>query len=225
MSHTRAWTNAELPHAFSGVSDPARVARALAVLEEKERYERVRDRVAAARHEAGHAVMAIANGFRVDEVTIEVNLARQQGGWCRLASPVRALDRRAQSLEERDELERYALVLMAGRAAEDLDGSHSSAANARAAGDGEQLDLLLRSWPDALEEEARAALCAWWRHLARSRLARFWPAVVTVGSEMLLYTTVTGDRAHALFTLAVGPPPALLPPTILPVPHLLPIAS
>lgn len=185
---------------------PDRIAKALALLESVEVYESYRDRAAIARHEAGHAVMALELGAPVTSATIARNLAAGLegactitlwGAWCRVTEA-----------PEIARLERSIMVLLAGELAERLAGE----APQFAAQDRARVEELLRCYPHELHDDERAALLAWCETHTRRRLARAWPAVVAIAMELLLADAIPGDRLLTLYQAALGAAPTLSHP-------------
>jgi len=186
---------------------PERLDRALALLEKTEIYEEFRDRVHVSRHEAGHAVMALALGLGVQHASIRPRHEDRVAGFVLIAAQATA-DRRARSLAERDRLERTILAYLAGGAVDRL--SRTPAADDSSQTDRETVVDLLRAWPEPLDDVERDHLLAWFEAHAQRRLIRAWPAVVHIACELLLYDEADAARLAALYTEALGVPPAPL---------------
>jgi hypothetical protein len=197
--------------------DPERLAMAFAALEEREHFERTQDGIATARHEAGHAVLALATGFPVGFVSLEPNWLCREDGRCHVVAPPTLLHQRATSLRQRDALERYAIVLLGGAAADGLGRQPLAPDDAPDGSDLWRVGEVLQAWPEPLHPDERAALLAWWRQRAWHTLARHWPALLSIASELLWSPTrrLEGDAVRALYTAAVGPPAPVLDLTAL----------
>ena len=201
MSATARW-------AGSPVNEPsaARVARALQLLDSVEVAQEDRDRSYIARHEAGHAVMSVELGVRVELVTIEATPAHGFDGHCHVALWPASV--RAVQPHEIAALEYSIMILLAGEMAERLGaGSTVHAQHDRA-----MIEERLRCYPIELHDDERKALLAWCEVHTMRRLRRAWPAVIAIAMELVVARTITGDRVLTLYEATLGSPPPIPQP-------------
>lgn len=145
-------------------------------------------------HEAGHCAAAILCGVPVTRVTNIPPPIGTSSGCVTLARGAPTIA--AWTSPERMDLEHFAMIDLAGCAAEDQSGRAAGRENwERHRGDARKTLLPLRPW---CGEQALTAHIALLELRARGLIATHWPAVEALHSALLDRGTISGRRAAAI---------------------------
>ena len=146
-------------------------------------------RTRTALHEAGHAVVSIALGRKVQKASIEPKDGRL--GTLR-TSKLRRLDPAVSDRRMRITIEREAMILLAGAVAEQIAGAgpHGGRQDRRDA-------LSLVGFLSSSEAEERAYV-VWLRERSRTLLHVHWSAVLALAGALLQQGTLDGSAVRAI---------------------------
>jgi hypothetical protein len=149
------------------------------------------NREATAFHEAGHAVVAFFNGFRIDYATI-----RQNGDYhgMVMVKPRGRLDLDSATPAMRQKVERWIIFVLAGDVAQRKFAPRSSRRWHTTSDRASAVDLALSVCGSG---ESATAYLAWLQIVTRDIVDRRWPMIERVARELLAKEKITGEEVRA----------------------------